>query len=279
MKTNKSFESVIPTAILTAYPRVLSDIPYAAEVFDELKKETIADNLIIDKLAPEIEARYKLINKLLKESKINQILELAAGYSTRGIDLAEHDDRISYVEIDLPQVALKKKGVLRSFTNIPRNLHILSGNALSSVDIDKSGQFFDANSPVVIINEGLLRYLDFEEKKKVAVNIHALLSKHGGIWITCDVTSKKFVINQDKNMAGFNKNLSEVSQRNNANWRFENIGHVKKFFGQIGFKVEEVHPFGEIKGELVSPKKLKLDDTEVGELLKDAVVVVMKVDK
>jgi O-methyltransferase involved in polyketide biosynthesis len=95
---NKDFESVIPTAILTAYPKILTDIPYAKEVFAELNRDSIPVSLIVDKLAPELEARHKLINKLLKESKIDQVLELAAGYTTRGVELAQNDSRISYVE-------------------------------------------------------------------------------------------------------------------------------------------------------------------------------------
>jgi len=274
--TNNDFESIIPTAILTAYPRTLTDIPYASEVFDELSKENIPNNLIVEKLAPEIEARYKLINKLLKKSSINQVLEIASGYSTRGINFTKNNNQISYVEIDLPEVCNKKIDVLNSFTTIPNNLHIISGNALNKKDINKCKQFFDKKSPITVTNEGLLRYLDFDEKRKVATNIYNLLSKHGGVWITCDITPKKWVVNQDENIVNFNKNLSNVSDRNNSNWRFEDINHARDFFGQIGFSIESVHPFSEVKEELTSPEKIGLDSMQVNDLLKDAIVAVMK---
>ncbi|MFA7253392.1 MAG: class I SAM-dependent methyltransferase [Patescibacteria group bacterium] len=275
--TNKDFESVIPTAILTAYPRTLTDIPYAKEVFNVLNKDKIPSNLIVDKLAVELEARYKLISKLLEESNINQILELASGYSTRGLDLTVRNDQMSYVELDLPQVGDKKIEILKTFTTIPKNLHVISGNALNKEDVDKCEQYFDEESQIAIANEGLLRYLNFDEKKHVATNIRNLLSKHGGLWITCDATPRKFIANQDANLPDFNKSLSKISDRNNASWRFSNIGHVKEFFDEIGFAIESVHPLSEVKEELTSPKTLDLNARQVDDLLKDAIVVVMKV--
>src|SRR5699024_244936 len=105
---------------------------------------------------------------------------------------------------------------------------------------------------VAIINEGLLRYLTFDEKEIVAQNIFDMLVKHGGIWITSDVTPKKFITSQNEALQDFNKNLSTITSRNNLNDRFENIEHVKEFFGKIGFEVIEVHKFKEIKDELFS---------------------------
>jgi hypothetical protein len=43
-----------------------------------------------------------------------------------------------------------------------------------------------------------IRYLTFEEKKLVAVNIYNYLKKYGGVWITCDVTPRKFIQKQDE---------------------------------------------------------------------------------
>lgn len=274
--SHKDFESVIPTAILSAYPRTLTDIPYSQEVFNELKKEPYSPKLINDGLAPEIEARYKLLDKLLKKSGINQVLELASGYSTRGLEFTKNDALATYVEIELPEVCERKRDILSAFATIPKNLHILSGNVLDADDFARCEDFFKPG-PVAVLNEGLLRYLSFEEKKQVAENVHKLLSKHGGVWITCDVTPKKFIANQDTNLPDFNKNLSDVSDRNNYSWRFEDVNHVKKFMMDAGLQVESVHPFNEVAEELSSPKKLGLDAKQVHTRLKDAIVAVMKV--
>ena len=60
----ESFESISPTAILTSYPRTFTDIPYEKEIFKWLSKNC-NENVKLNKLlAPEIEARYKLTDKL-----------------------------------------------------------------------------------------------------------------------------------------------------------------------------------------------------------------------
>ena len=60
-----SFESTIPTAILTAYPRIFTDIPYSNEIYKELEKRTIVtEDLKNQLLAVELESRYKLMDKI-----------------------------------------------------------------------------------------------------------------------------------------------------------------------------------------------------------------------
>ena len=69
------------TAIMVSYGRTFTDIPYTKEIFKALEQEAgIAPELLIPEIAPQIEARYKLISKLLKQSGINQIFELASGF-------------------------------------------------------------------------------------------------------------------------------------------------------------------------------------------------------
>lgn len=273
MSESDSFSSIMPTALLTAYPKTFSDIPYAEQVMDYLSANlVIRPELIVDRLAPEIEARYKLMDRLLKEQEIGQILELAAGYSTRGLAFA--NDGYMYVELDLEEVVYNKRAALRSFTLIPPNLHIVTGNALDSYDILKCEKYFDYR-PVAVIHEGLLRYLNFEEKKRVAENVRDILSRHGGVWITCDLTPRKFIVNQDNNLGGFNKSLSSVTDRNNADWRFEDIDHVRSFLGEVGFDVQ-THDFNEVQDELLSPEKLGINKAETARLLDGAIVAVMR---
>lgn len=273
MSRPDNFNDIMPTAILTAYPKTLTDIPYAKEMMQYLSANiAIGSELIVDRLAPEIEARYKLMNRLLKEQEIGQILEFAAGYSTRGLTFA--NDGYTYVELDLEEVSDNKKAALRSFTPIPPNLHVVAGSALNPDDISKCEKHFDRQA-VAVIHEGLLRYLNFEEKKKVAENARDILSYYGGVWITCDVTPRKFIANQDKNLAGFNTNLSNLTNRNNADWRFDDIDHVRSFLGKVGFDVE-VHDFNEVQDELLSPEKLGLNKDETARLLDGAIVAVMR---
>jgi len=279
MKINDyDYEKISPTAIVTSYPRIFTNIPYEKEIYNWIKSHCSTKVALYKNMAPEIEARYKLINKLLNESNIKQVLELASGYSGRGLIYSKNG--YNYIEMDLENVTKNKVELLKSIEkNIPNNLKIISGNALRKKDFDKCQKYFKSNEPLAIINEGLLRYLSFDEKRMVAENIYNILSKYNGIWITSDVTPKKFIKSQDNALQDFNKKISNITSRNNLNDRFDDINHVKEFFGKIGFEVLEVHKFNEVKDELYSINKLSIIDDKIEKTLEDAIVVVMKIKK
>lgn len=272
----EDFESISPTAIVTAYPRQFTDIPYEKEIYEWLNENYKNNDVKLNKLlAPEIEARYKLTNKILDNLNIEQVIEVAAGYSSRGIIYAEKG--YEYIEMDLEEMAKNKTRLLEDIASIPNNLHITSGNALNYADFEKCGEYLNKNKEVAIINEGLLRYLTFEEKEIVAKNIYNVLKKYNGVWITCDVTPKKFIQNQNDFMPDFNNNLNLVTSRNNLIDRFENIEHINKFMKDIGFKSVEIHKFIEVKDELSSFDILGIDKNSADEVLDSAIVAVIKI--
>lgn len=273
---DKEYEEISPTAIVTSYPRTFTDIPYEKEIYNWLENHCKESTTLYKNLAPELEARYKQINKLLDKSGIKQVIEIAAGYSSRGLIYSQKG--YNYIEMDLEGVSKNKKDLLNTInSNIPTNLKIVTGNALSKDDFNKCKEYLNKNEPVAIINEGLLRYLTFEEKRIVAENIYEILSKYGGIWITSDVTPKKFIVSQNRALKGFNNNVTTITSRNNLDNRFEDIEHVKEFFGEIGFEVAEVHKFNEVKNELYSINELNIIDEKIEQTLEDAINVVMKV--
>lgn len=268
------FESISPTAIVTSYPRTFTDIPYEKEIYNWLEENCLEKPKLNKNLAPEIEARYKLINKLLDGTNIKQILELASGYSSRGIIYSQKG--YSYIEMDLENVVSNKRKIIENIYRSSEMLKIISGNALNRADFENINKYFKEGE-IAIINEGLLRYLTFEEKERVARNIYSLLKKHNGVWITSDVTPKKFIVSQDKALPNFNKNLTSVTDRNSLNDRFENIEHIKNFFGEIGFEVSEIHKFSEVKNELYSINHFNIINENIERSLEDAIVVIMKI--
>ncbi len=271
-----NFESISPTAILTAYPRQFTDIPYEKQIYEWLNKNCINSDIKLNKfLAPEIESRYKLTNKILDNLGIKQVVEIAAGYSSRGIIYAQRG--YEYIEMDLEEVAKNKIKLLKDITNIPNTLHIISGNALNYADFERCQEFLDQNKEVAIINEGLLRYLTFEEKEVVAKNVYNILNKYNGVWITCDVTPKKFIQKQNNFMPDFNNSLNLVISRNKLTDRFDNIEHINKFMKNIGFNSVEIYKFIQVKEELSSFDILKIDKDSVDEVLDTAIVAVMKI--
>ena len=106
------YEKISPTAVVTSYPRIFTDIPYEKEIYNWLEHHCNEEVTLNKMLAPEIVARYKLTNKLLDKYRIKQVLELAAGYSSRGLFYSKKG--YNYVELDLENVTKNKKEILHS---------------------------------------------------------------------------------------------------------------------------------------------------------------------
>jgi len=108
-----------PTAWAVAYRRTFFDIPYARDIFDELKR-IMQPPRLTPELAEEqacahdlqFEARFRLVSQLLEENRAKQILEIASGFSPRGLAMT-HDGSVEYVEADLPDIIKAKKEIVR----------------------------------------------------------------------------------------------------------------------------------------------------------------------
>ncbi len=275
-------ERVSPTARGIAYRRAICDIPFARDVYDELakvmtpeeKEQTIALTSEKDQaLTPWFEARYKLLNRFLKESGNKQILELAAGIAPRGIEVSQDPEK-TYVEIDLPGIVKQKKEIIESLEqqskiSSHKNLQIIEGSALDPETLSKAAADFDKNKPIAVIHEGLMRYLNFKEKAQVAENIRGLLQKFGGVYITPDITLKVLADNPVKDVTS-----KMIGMDIDAN-AFESVEQAEQFFGDLGFTIEK-HNFTEARNELVSPERLNLSEEQIDAALRDTVFFVMK---
>ncbi len=276
------YDKIAPTALMVAHRRTFTDIPYSQEIFAELEKllqsngeETLPAELMTSNIAPQIEARYKLISRSIKESGITQIFELAAGFSPRGLEMTDNSS-IEYVETDLRNVSSQKSAIVDHITGVQRpNLHFEVANALDLDALQKAVSHLDQTKPIAIVNEGLLRYLTLEEKARVARNIHVLLEKYGGVWITPDITFGKTIEAENTASNGQVEIIHQLTGINTDRNRFESVEEAQRFFENLGFKIE-IHSFMEAKDDLNSPQRLGQSKDKVDALLKDPVIFVMK---
>lgn len=272
-------ENISSTAWTIAHRRTFTDIPYSKSIFDEIERlrhlqgTEIAEELKSPEIAPQIEARYKLVSRLLAQNHIEQVLELAAGFSPRGLELTD-DNSVSYVEIDLPDIAAQKREIVNTFRS-RENLHLEEGNALDVATLQIATRYFDRSKPVGIIHEGLLRYLAFDQKAIVAKNIHALFGEFGGVWITPDITLKAVLKAENAVIQHQTAKVGQLIGVNIDQNSFENVDQAQKFFEALGFSVER-HKFTEVIDELSSPSVLGQTRQEVEVLIGDAYVFVMR---
>ena len=251
----KDHHKISPTAKITAYWRSLSDIPYAAEIADSLEAEKTAREFLGDRMkvmasfSPVgMEARYKATNYGLKESGVANVLELACGLSSRGLELAAGN--VHYVGTDLPEIHAESYPIINgiaSRTGIsPAKFRMQPANALDKEQLEKAVEHFKGKS-FSICNEGLLMYLTRNEQKVLAQNIRNLLMGSGGVWVTTDLMygdfrKRFFNVLSPEYKKVFESALGGISNqvdRDIAGNDFADEAEAVRFLENLGFQVEE----------------------------------------
>ncbi len=183
------------------------------------------------------ESRYWSIDQLLKYTDSKNILELSSGYSLRGLDMAVKSD-VHYIDTDLPEVIATKQQIidqLRLGKELKGKFDLLPLNALDVPAFHRIVNQFESG-PLTVVNEGLLMYLDMEEKKKLCDIIHSSLKERGGCWITADIYVKRppemmmTLPQSEKEAAFFEQHKIEEN-------KFDNYEAAEAFFNQQGFKL------------------------------------------
>lgn len=101
-----------------------------------------------------------LLCRLIEDEGVEQIVELAAGLSPRGHRISERYPHITYIETDLPGMAARKAGLLKSLQRPPRHraqpCNILQQDGPDSLHTLLGS--LDKNRKTVVISEGLVNY-------------------------------------------------------------------------------------------------------------------------
>ncbi len=273
--STREYSAISPTSRSSFWMKTFTDIPYVREIYDELEKgkQSGAESKIRDyginhvglsSIAPYFEARYLIINRLLKEVGATQIIELASGLTPRGLELTK-DPNITFIELDLPDVIEEKKKIVENIIREHKigdrnNLYLEAGSALEEADIMKAASHFDEKKEIAIINEGLLRYLKRDEQAKMAQAILPVLQKFGGVWITPDIGIRdKMLAGQAKLSPIFidrTKKLEKMTGAGNfSDNLFADAAEAKAIYEKLGFEIE-MHTYSEVSDQLVSPTKL-----------------------
>ncbi|HEY2511580.1 MAG TPA: class I SAM-dependent methyltransferase [Polyangiaceae bacterium] len=265
------------TAKLAAYYRQFSDIPFAAEVAkrigaDEAFARILHDHgLSREKLtfyAPMFEARYKSITQVILASGTPQVLELASGYSLRGLDLARNH-QLRYVETDLPEVVATKLGLLEDvrkhhgLSPIPEHA-VTAADALDFEQVRAAAAALDRRRPLTVLCEGLIMYLSRKETERLATNIHGLLGEFaGGSWITPDFSFREETRDLPPERVRLREAITGVTRRQVDASTFENAGDLAAFLNRARFEaqvrsqVDETPSFSSIPSLGLSPALLE----------------------
>ena len=128
------------------------------------------------------EMRYRCINDLVLRAGNRNVLDIACGFSPRGLLLSGLS--MNYMGCDLPAAVNELQKAIG--TDHERDGYRYFGmDATNDESVRQVSESFDG--PVTIITEGLLTYFIEPELRTVYHNLHGVLARHGGCWITCDL--------------------------------------------------------------------------------------------
>jgi O-methyltransferase involved in polyketide biosynthesis len=142
-----------------------------------------------------LQVRHDAISAALAAHPESAVLEIGAGYTTRG--LAEAAAREAYIESDLPSLIARKRALVEAaLGRAPgRNHHFVPFNACSRADAEAVRGLvlgLRLRRPLAVVNEGILMYLDDGEQQAFRDNVRLLLSAcaPAGAWITTDLSER-----------------------------------------------------------------------------------------
>lgn len=245
----RNYNSISPSAKSLLLMKGYTNIPYAKQTAALMKGPEIFDLRFDEKdfwfwiRVMHFENRYWTIDQLLRQTGNINILELSSGYSFRGLDLCTKNEDIHYIDTDLPEVVNNKQDMISQLQldkEIKGKFELLPLNAMDEQAFNDVIKKFEG-AAFTIVNEGLLMYLDTEEKKRLCKIIRNVLPKES-FWITADVYVKR-----PENMrASLPQSKSEAAffeKHNIEENKFESYDDAKAFFKEQGFEfVKEAVP-------------------------------------
>jgi len=269
--SNRNFNTISPSAKWMLLMKGHTDIPFARQTAELISspEKFIPDynkrDMTFWARTVHFESRYWSIDNLLEDLPVSNILELSSGYSFRGLVAAKQKD-VYYIDTDLPDIIAEKIDLLTALKNgcspMEGILMLLPLNALDEMQFQKTVDRFP-EGPVVIVNEGLLMYLDTSEKENLCRIIHKILEMRGGYWITADIYLKNKYKKLDLKVDYKTQEFFE--QHNIEDNRFESFVKAEAFFNKMGFIVDKE---AKIKRSRLSSLKYMMKSVTLKQLFK-----------
>jgi O-methyltransferase involved in polyketide biosynthesis len=230
----KDFTSISPTARALTQLKAFTKIPFAGETAQLIEA---SDRDFFGRII-HFENRYWTIEKLMESSAAKNVLELSSGYSFRGLDYCLRGN-YHFIDTDLPEVINSKQAILSELLNEQRKTEMKGTLELLPLNVMNREEFFSitnrfSSGELMVVNEGLLIYLNEEEKKQLCACIHEVLKKRGGCWITGDI----YLRHERDGGTAIDEQTKKFRRDHHIHENsFESFEAAEQFFNACGFKV------------------------------------------
>lgn len=253
--TQSKTEGVRPTNYGPCYLRSFTDIPFSTQIADAVDAKRAVQMYWgkmsqLEIIVPYMEARYKAIDAIVKKSGVKQVLELAAGWSPRGMIKTWDNPQFNYIETDLSadELTRKREVIQEIMGHVPLNLHHVTFDVLKEDDLARVFALLN-REPTAIVHEGLFRYFSHPLKAATLDKIHSILEYvGGGVYATPDIHTREVELvafkKMNPNMDDVNKDHSQKTKTDIDGNYFDTHAEARIFFGRPGFNIQP-HQLGE----------------------------------
>lgn len=244
---NRDFNSISPSAKGLLMTKAMTTIPFAREAATLVWGRDNLEQMLKGKANREslpwllhFENRYRTIDALLLPPETSNIVEIASGFSFRGLQLCTEED-VVYIDTDLPESMATKQPLVAELIeqkSIQTKGRLLM-QPLNALDEKAFNEVIDLfpPGPVTIVNEGLLMYLDEPEKRQVCANIHRVLQQRGGSWITGDIYLKRGPDEKERYMNETARQFLDYHRVEEK--KFDSFEAAAAFFTDCGFAIAQ----------------------------------------
>lgn len=270
------FEMVSYTAYTSLHWLKEAGVPEAKEYAKAIGSRALLDKDAIPDyktLAPINyfchEMRYAALNQYIDENGYKNVMDIACGFSPRGLVMAREGKHFIAVELDA--VAVAGNGYLQKCLGDDEK-KLASYEAIDATDKQAMLAAADKmNGKICVVIDGLMMYLSNDEQAKVLQNIKAILQKHGGCLVTADFVARDFITQAAVTMYG-EKNADalyresvqvyeSVAEANFDKTFFTNAADAQRFIEKQGLHVKRI-PLYDKPINLYSYRKLNKDQKE-----------------
>jgi len=245
---SKDYNSISPTADYLVRLKALTHIPFAKEAAAILTQQTPwpgptlaagGHSKDLFKRLIHFENRYWTVDRLLRRTLPQRILEISSGYSFRGLGWC-FEQPVHFIDTDLPDLVAAKSRLIPELVagqavDMKGKFELLPLNVMDTDSFNAIINRFD-KGPVSIVNEGLLMYLGQEEKKQLCHTIRQVLATRGGYWITGDI-----YIRQEAKESGSGNAKADAFRKEHRidENMFTSFEEAVQLFEQYGLEVVE----------------------------------------
>lgn len=197
------------------------------------------------------EMRYSAINRYVEKNGYKNVMDVACGFSPRGLYMARHGIRFIGAEFDA--VVTNGNNYLKKCLS-GQELALASYEPVDATDsVSMLSAVSDTEGPICIVMDGLMMYLDRQQQAQALQSIKAILKKHGGCYVTVDFTARDCVMDASRVVYGEKdahkvylesaKVYEEIAEADFEKTFFPTTDEAQRFIEEQGLKVKRVPLF------------------------------------